>query len=118
MNDLEHRIQVAVANFLDVALPESVVWFAVPNGGDRHPKVGAKLKAEGVKAGVADLLLFWEGQSLAIEMKTPTGRQTATQKDFARRWQATGRSYVVCRSVDDVQRVLGSHGFPLKARVI
>ena len=31
--------------------------FAIPNGGDRHPAVAAKLKVEGVRAGVPDLML-------------------------------------------------------------
>lgn len=32
---------------------------AVPNGGQRHPAVAAKLRAEGVKPGVADIFLPW-----------------------------------------------------------
>lgn len=32
--------------------PELALMFAVPNGGHRHPVVAAKLKAQGVKAGV------------------------------------------------------------------
>lgn len=37
-------------------LPEQLC-FAVPNGGHRHPAVAAKLKAQGVRAGVPDVHL-------------------------------------------------------------
>lgn len=35
--------------------PELALLFAIPNGGHRHPATAAKLKAEGVKAGVPDV---------------------------------------------------------------
>lgn len=37
--------------------PETEWMFAIPNGGERNPIVAAKLKAEGVKAGVPDIFL-------------------------------------------------------------
>lgn len=61
--------------------------FAVPNGGWRNEATGAKLKAEGVTAGVADLILLHPSgfghYALLIEMKTEEGRQSMAQ----RRWQ-------------------------------
>jgi len=56
--------------------PELALMFAIPNGGDRHPAVGAKMKAEGVKAGVPDIFLpvhrvrlGWVDFGLFVEMK-------------------------------------------------
>lgn len=114
----EHQIQVQTAAFLDRALPPEVVWFAVPNGGKRHVSVAKKLKAEGVKKGVADLLFFWADLVLAVEMKTAKGRQSKSQKEWAKRWRSNSRHYVICRSLDDVYRVLCDFGFPLKMRLI
>ena len=37
--------------------PELRLLYAIPNGGNRHPVTAAKLKAEGVRAGVPDLCL-------------------------------------------------------------
>lgn len=48
--------------------------FAVPNGGLRHKITAARLVAEGVAAGVPDLLLpvAWRGHNgVALEMKAP-----------------------------------------------
>lgn len=59
--------------------------FAIPNGGFRDPATAGKLKAEGVKAGVADLLCAlpvkqWHG--LFIEFKSMTGDARPEQRDF------------------------------------
>lgn len=57
------------------------MMFAIPNGGERHIAVAGKLKAEGVKAGVPDVMLPVPRQSykspcichgLFIEMKRPS----------------------------------------------
>lgn len=56
----EHEEQKALIEWsawMSNARPELSLMFAVPNGGDRHPAVAAKLKAEGVKAGVPDIFL-------------------------------------------------------------
>jgi len=66
MKQEEHQLQVAVAAFLDVALPRSVRAIHVPNGGKRDAKTGARLKREGVKAGVADFVIFMRGGVCAL----------------------------------------------------
>ena len=66
--------------------PDAGLAFAVPNGGDRHPAVAAKLKAEGVKSGVPDIVLpVARGGyfGLIIEMKRQTGGRTSTNQN---RW--------------------------------
>ena len=60
MNDAEHREQVklfAWAEWERIDRPELGLLFAVPNGGRRDAVTGARLKAEGVKAGVPDVWL-------------------------------------------------------------
>ncbi|MGL5474235.1 MAG: VRR-NUC domain-containing protein [Citrobacter braakii] len=62
--------------------PELALIHAVPNGGARHPAVAAKLKAEGVKAGVPDLFLpVSRGNSLGlyIELKASGGKVSEEQ---------------------------------------
>lgn len=48
----EHDQQVAVVEWYDL---NGIPVFAIPNGGIRHKRTAAMLKAEGVKAGVPDL---------------------------------------------------------------
>lgn len=92
------------------------VLIHVPNEGKRNTKMvrtkygmkvvcsgGARLKAEGMVAGVADLLLLTpnnEYGSLAIEMKTPTGRLSDSQKEWREEFEKAGNKYVVCRSFE------------------
>lgn len=104
--DEEHQIQCTCVRWFSYQYPElHGRLFAVPNGGRRDETTAAKLKAEGVVAGVADLILLRRNRdygALLIEMKTPTGRQSDLQK----KWQFTLCSeneykYVVCRSLDD-----------------
>ena len=86
--------------------------FAVPNGGRRDQRTGAKLKAEGVQAGVSDLILLRRSRdygALCIEMKTPTGSQSQAQKAWQRQVTADGYKYVVCRSVEDFMREVNDY---------
>ncbi len=102
----EHRLQCACVQWFAVQYPElRGRLFAVPNGGRRDAVTGAKLRAEGVLAGVADLILLKRNSqygALLIEMKTPKGRQSESQKE----WEQSVCSrdeyrYVICRSLEE-----------------
>ena len=101
----EHELQVACVNWFRLAYPEyRHNLFAVPNGGRRDAATGARLKAEGVLAGVADLILMRRAQeygALLIELKTRTGRQQSTQKEWQQLIERDGYKYVICRSLDE-----------------
>lgn len=129
----EHNIQVGVAGFLEIALAGNtdVVWFAVPNGGIRpgvtvhrngeaktFSKEGRKLKQEGVKSGVADLVFLWKSRMICIEMKNKGGYQSREQKEFEQSVILAGGVYTVCRSVKEVEAFLDTLGIPLLATVI
>ena len=111
--DIEHQLQVACVNWFNLQYPMlRGCLIAVPNGGRRDPVTGARLKAEGATAGVADLILFHRGKdsgALLIEMKTPTGRQSPEQKRWQLKIQSQGYKYVVCRSLEEFMRVVTSY---------
>ena len=82
--------------------------FAVPNGGARSRTEAAIMKAEGVTAGVTDLiLLLGRGgfNALCIEMKT-TDRRSALS-DAQIEWRSltitNGNRHVVCRTIEEFQ---------------
>lgn len=63
------------------------------------------MKAEGVTAGVSDLILLEPRGgygALCIEMKTgsKSSRQSESQKEWQKATEAAGNKYVVCRSLD------------------
>lgn len=85
------------------------VFFAVPNGGARNKWTAKIMKDEGVQAGVADLILQVPRKgfaSLAIEMKTPKGKQSQSQKEYEAVATAMRNKYVVCRSFEDFQKAI------------
>lgn len=74
---------------------------AIPNGGARDRITGAKLKAEGVRAGMPDLI-FWRdgGRVLWVEVKNgASGRMSPEQKDLHASMKADGHIVVVVRSL-------------------
>ena len=105
MRDNEHQIQSCCVTWFRYQWPQFArLLFAVPNGGARSKAQAGKLKAEGVVAGVSDLLLLVARKGyhgLCIEMKDAKGRQRDTQKDWQKAVEEQGYKYVLCRSYDD-----------------
>jgi len=99
MRTEEHAIQCAICKELDKA---NILYFAVPNGGKRPPKTASFLKAEGVLAGVSDLvILLPNAKAVFVEVKTAKNGQQDTQKTFQSNVEKLGFKYIIWRSVDD-----------------
>lgn len=111
MREEEHNIQVACVRWFNLQWPEyRGLLFAVPNGGARSKATAGKLKAEGVVAGVSDLILLvphieegcrYMWHALCIEMKRDKGHQSPEQKAWQAKVEEMGFKYVVTRSLDD-----------------
>lgn len=74
-----------------------------PNGGRRDAREGARFKQMGTQAGFPDLILLVASQgyhALLLELKTRTGRQQDSQKEYQQLAEAQGYRYVVIRSLD------------------
>jgi hypothetical protein len=133
MSEREHPIQVSIKQFLDVALPPGAIYFAVPNGGhlvakERKSKAGKtfrlslaaiKLKREGMKNGVADLIVIDPRPDgpcvIGLEVKTTDGRPSQDQKDWRRDFEAAGGLYAIARSMEDAAAALTEFGVKLRA---
>jgi hypothetical protein len=102
MKESEHVIQCQAIQWIRQNTP--YVCYAIPNGGSRGRRQGAALKAEGVLAGIPDLCI--PALSLFIEMKTSIGKVSPVQKAMHERLRHDGQIVEVCRSVDDVMRVV------------
>lgn len=104
MKHLEHEHQKALIQWAwrtrlpaasDVDAGAMLAWYllAIPNGGARSVREGARLKAEGVKPGVSDLLLPLRRQGKAgfwLEMKAPKQRPTKSQREWLSRMDLAG----------------------------
>lgn len=74
----------------------------------------AEMRGYRVKFGVggpggADLIGLWNGKFVAVEIKTPTGRQSPDQKRFQALVESKGGEYVILRSVEDALSWVKSH---------
>jgi len=82
-----------------------VLIFAVPNGGKRNMKEAVRLKAEGVTAGVPDLVVAQARGGffgLYIEMKRQKGsRLSDEQRDRIAELRAEGYAVEVCEGVEE-----------------
>ena len=96
--------EIEIQNAIRVALSEIGVV--------RRNNVGTFYTQDGraVAVGIPgepDLTLFLpKGKIILIEVKTPTGRQSAKQKHFQKHFEQMGYEYIIMRSVDDARRYI------------
>lgn len=105
----EHQMQVRCIKWMKYAMPTLFkVTFAVPNGGLRDELTQKMLKDEGLRGGVADIIVLRSTPqygALCVEMKTRTGQQSRVQKQWQKDCELIGRAkYVVARSLEDFRR--------------
>jgi hypothetical protein len=108
----EHQEQAALVKWLDMFHP-NVPYFAIPNGGWRHPATAALLKAEGAKPGVPDLMipLAIDGiNGLFIEMKRlKGGKVSPAQKAFHNLLRENGYAVEVCAGFEAARTAINEY---------
>lgn len=108
----EHSHQTALFAWAALSVgkyPQLKYMFAIPNGGLRDMRTAVNLKAEGVKAGVPDIMLpvatasasLWdetlEGyHGLFIEMKVGKNKTSKEQDEYIEYLRSAGYYCVVC----------------------
>lgn len=106
----EHDLQTACVKWFEVSYSWlSPLFFSVPNGAKTKLTEARWMKAEGMKPGVADILLLvpnGEKAFLCIEMKSATGRQSAAQRNFQEAVTAAGGQYTVCRTFEEFSQCI------------
>ena len=113
---LEAEEQKALFNWAKVAeraWPELAFMYHVPNGGKRNAKEAAMLKAEGVKAGVPDIVLpVARGgyHGLYVELKRrKSGSLSEDQKKYLGYLTKQGYCAVMCRGWMAAREVIMSY---------
>lgn len=114
-NPPEDAEQQVLAKWLDM---HKINWFHPPNGGDRNQIVGRKLKLQGVKRGVPDVMIVDpppaspENVGTAIELKRlKGGRLTKDQKRWLEILKSRGWVVAVCRGADEAVKLLEKLGY-------
>lgn len=105
----EQRALFEWAAWMEGQLPELALLYAIPNGGQRHKAVAAKLKAEGVKAGVPDCFLPVARRGkygLYIELKFGNNYPSAAQNHWLDALQRQGYETTIAYSWQAAARKL------------
>jgi hypothetical protein len=99
-----------VVKHLRLRAKPDVLWLHAANGERRDKITGAKLKRMGVLAGAADLLLWHQGNSFALELKAPGRRLSEAQLKFIARFNDAGGHSACAEGLDRAIACLESWG--------
>lgn len=100
MRHIESKIQRNIIHLFRLSFPDSLL-FCVPNGGFRNKMEAARLKAEGVTAGVSDLIFIHKGHIYFFEVKSEHGVQSLLQEQFQKFVEKQGFKYFIVRSAGE-----------------
>lgn len=95
----EHDEQVAFVNWFR-AVYKTIPIFAIPNGGKRGKAEAARLRDEGVLAGIPDLFIA-APHGIFIEMKARGGKASPEQLNMMGRLRDNGYKAVVCYGANE-----------------
>ena len=97
------------ASYAQMQNEELKLMYHIPNEGKRSAAMGARLKAEGLKAGVPDVCLPTAHGGyigLYIEMKVKPNKPTEHQKQWLRDLREAGHFTAVCYSWEEAKDLI------------
>ena len=111
----EEQLQRTVCQFLERALPEGAVFFAIPNGHvSRLQRM--RLALGGTRSGIPDICVIHKGKSTFIELKSARGVLSPAQKHMHTQLVLAGAVVFTAKTLAQVDGFL-SQIMPLKAHV-
>jgi hypothetical protein len=109
----EAQLHKAVADLLDWMLLPPAIWTTFPAGWGKLGKATAgRLHGSGLKAGFPDVLIFFNGHCVGVELKTERGLVSKAQHLMFMRLYEAGIRVYICRNTDDVIGVLEQESLP------
>lgn len=111
----ESDLQRSCVSWFRMQYPaDALMLFAVPNGGGRSVVEASIMKAEGVTAGVADLLLLearggWGCLCLEMKTKKRGSKQRPSQKAWQEAAERAGNRYEVVRTFEEFTSIVADY---------
>ena len=103
----EYTLQAACVKLFKLLKPHEEGRLFLNLNNPRSRSNGYFLKGIGLTAGVADMTYLSPKGAVFLEFKAPKGKQSLSQKWWQERVESVGYRYVVIRSIEDFQRVIG-----------
>lgn len=113
----EWRAQEADQAFLAKALPRECFYTAIDGGRAQSRAIGGARRRRGIKSGLPDWLIVWQGITLWIERKVSKAESDLghNQRLTAERLQANGHLWARANSTEELEAALVVAGIPLRA---
>jgi len=110
----EWQEQVKLCLLLDKWLDPACTFWTATDPVAPSPTSGAMRKKRGVKPGVPDVLVWYRGKSIAIELKSRRGQCSPSQRAVREALLRAGAQWAVCRSSKSVMCLLFEVGVPFR----
>ena len=117
----EDRLRARCRMYLDVALPAPGFYTAIEHGRmhtgtpEQRAREWGRLKAQGVKTGLSDLMVWHVGKFIAPEAKVGKNDTSEAQDSFGNAMRANGFEHFVFRSVVELHDGLVARGVPIQS---
>ena len=113
----EWRDQRGYNAFLSKILPADAYYTAIDVGRSASANQGMMRKMRGVKPGIPDFVIAWNGIALWLECKTAGGSLSPHQKTTRDALLHNGHRWALVRSMEDIEAACIAAGIPLRATV-
>lgn len=114
----EQKLQADIVDFLDVALPPHAIFNATNPVPAKSKAAAGKSKRMGLRAGWPDLVVVC-GDTIWMEVKHPKARSLPRyQRELHGELTQAGGAVYTVRSIEDVDRVLRSHGVEMRGELV
>jgi hypothetical protein len=110
----EDTLHIAVARFLNLALPAGTFWTTIPTGNLSRFQA-QRMKAKGYRPGTPDIVIIFNYQAYWLELKAKDGVVSDEQRAAHFALHAAGAHVGIARSLSNVQLWLQEWGIPLRA---
>lgn len=111
----ENQLHVSVAEYLDWSLLPPAFFTTFPAGwGQLSGWMAQHLKRCHMKAGMPDILVFYNSYCFGIELKAGRNTVSPEQRETFNKLHLAGIRVHVCRSIEDVQLVLLKEHCPVR----
>ena len=115
----EYRLRARSRMYLDKALPAPGFWSAIEHGrrhhGDKEERAREweRLKAQGVKVGLSDIMIWYRGLFIGAEAKVKPNGPSDMQEKFGFAMWDNGFGWFCYYSITDLHDRLVNLGIPI-----
>jgi hypothetical protein len=113
----EWREQIKLKFLLDTWLPDDAFWTATDPVA-RSATAGAMRKRRGVKAGLSDVIIWYRGRTVCVELKGPYGQCRPAQRLVREQMLRAGiKAWWQCRTAESAMWAIAKSGLKFRAIV-